>query len=124
MEKLILDNIKNITDIYSSDDIKNAYLYMSRSDKENDMYYIFKVEDILTKTFPIKYKLKHMYMMLVPKNPERKAYVYDKYNEYEIKYSDVLYKMSYDEWLNTFRIFVKYDGEPVKSLPVKLIQDI
>lgn len=111
-------------DIYGNQGIKNKYIYVKRSDSENDMYYIFKVISVLHNEYPVKYSISNCYMMLVPKDVNRKAYVYDRYDEFEIKYTDELYEMSYEEWLNTFRVFVKNEGEYVKNLPYKLIQDI
>lgn len=111
-------------DIYGDQNINGKYIYLKRSDAENDMYYIFKIISIINAEYPVKYGIHGCYMMLVPQNNERKAYVYDRYNELELKYTDELYELTYDEWLNTFRTFVKYEGEYVKNLPTKLIQDI
>jgi len=111
-------------DIYGDQNINGKYIYLKRSDTENDMYYIFKIISIINAKYPFKYEIQNCYMMLVPKDAERKAYVYDKYKEIELKYTDEMYEMTYDEWLNTFRVFVKNEGEYVKNLPYKLIQDI
>ena len=47
------------------------------------------------------------------------------YNSVTINYNyDKLYELSMDEYLNTFKMFIKCDSMLADELPVKIIQDI
>lgn len=123
MKKLETQDIKETFNLYASNEMIGKKIYMKRTDKESDMYYIYSISDIINTSFPIKYELKNCFMLLVPKNQDRKVHVYEKYKDIELKYIDVLYELDYNEWLETFRVFVKYDGDYVRNLPSKIIQD-
>ena len=61
---------------------------------------------------------------MIPKNENCKAFVYDNPQKIIIKPIDILYEMSFSEYVNTFREFVKNEGKLVKELPSKIIQDV
>lgn len=123
MKKLEEQNIKDTINLYKSNDMIGKKIYMKRSDKESNMYYIFSINNIINSTLPIKYELKNCFMLFVPHDQNRKVHVYENYKEIELKYNDLLYELDVNEWLETFRTFVKYDSDYVQNLPSKIIQD-
>lgn len=111
---------------YTSPNLIGKHIYFKDSQKDSDLYYIFEIKSIdSTSNIPyIIYKVDRCYMMFVPKNKDCKAFLYDTTTEIKISPSKhELYEMSFAEYVNTFRSFVKNTGKLVKDLPTKLIED-
>ena len=101
------------------------HIYMKRYNAADaiTIFYIYKIEEIISE-YPTRYKTANCYRLVVPDNREIKAFVYDDINEIQLSYmNDILYEMTYDEYLATFRTFVQCDACYVKDLPSKIIQD-
>ena len=121
----ILSNEKS--NIYKSSEILNGkYLYVKKSNIDYDYHCIFTINDILLNTnHTITYKTKKCYIFAIPFNKDSKCYLYENNKEITINQSkDILFEMTFEEFVNTFREFVKYDGYNANSIPTKIIQDI
>jgi len=120
----ILNNSKN--NIYTSKEILNKHIYYKTENNNSFLYYIFTIKsiDLEINSPKITYYTDKCYVFMVPKNNESTAFIYDNYDQVTIKPSDVLYEMSFSEYVNTFREFIKNDGKKVYELPSKIIQDI
>lgn len=108
--------------VYANVGMVNKYIYMKRSDNNYDLYFIYKIDEIL-ETSPVKYKADKCYLFAVPKNKNCQAFCYDNTSKVELLSTDELYEMTAKEWLATFRVFVENEGVKTKDLPSKLIQD-
>ena len=117
-------DLKNMKYLANADMI-GRYIYMKRYLKKENItvFYIYKIDSIITE-YPTRYKTQNCYRFVVPDNTNMKVFVYDDVNEIQLSYTDdTLYEMTHDEWLDTFRTFVQYDGCQVNELPSKIIQD-
>ena len=114
MKKIINTSTKELT---------GSHIYLKRSNKEYDMLYIGVITDVIKDENLLKYKLKHCYMLTVPKEKNRKAYTYENVNEIDIYKDEDLYMLDYDEYIETFRNFVKCEGTYSQDLPEKIIAD-
>jgi len=108
--------------VYSGEGMVNKYIYLKRENNQYTMYYIFKIDEILS-TSPTIYNTPKCFMLSVPKMRGLKAFVYENVNSIELRQQDELYEMTSSEWLNTFRVFVANEGQYVENLPAKIIQD-
>ena len=62
---------------------------------------------------------------MIPEDKNRKAFLYDNYKEITVNgLVDILYEMTFSEYVNTFREFFKNDEKYVYEIPSKIIQDI
>ena len=111
MEK-ILNIIKYNT--YGLSSMQNKYIYMERHDLENDLYFIYKINLILNDKYPIKYECNRLYVLSVPKDKNKKAYVYDNLKELELSNNDTLYQISINEYLEIFKTFIELSGTTIK----------
>lgn len=110
-------------DQYIKDEyVKDKYLYFKNRIKDNDVYYIFKCENIISNS-PVIYSCSRCFSFSVPLENNRKCYVYDNYKKIEIPPKADLYKLSFSEFVDTFNVFVKNEGEYPNNLPSKIIQD-
>ena len=118
--KQLYNTIK--TNEYAKSFMIGKYIYMKRSNKEMDIYYIFNIKNIIEEN-PVIYKTNKCFYFCVPFNKERKCFCYDDKVNLELKYSDILYELSYEEWIDTFRSFVDNEGKYAHELPDKIIKD-
>ena len=113
----------NKTNNYYDKKFIDNYLYVKQSNKEMDIHHIFKVEDLLDES-PITYKVDKHYYFTVPFNTKCKGFCYhNNLIPFKLEWNDKIYIMDYDEYLDTFRSFIKNDGKSVYEIPSKLIQD-
>lgn len=108
----ILNNPR--VNIYGNSGMINKYIYMKREDKENTMYFIYKINSILNDKFPVIYECNRLYILIIPKDKNKENIVKDDLTKLELTNNDVLYQMSIDEYLGIFKIFVNYDGTKMK----------
>lgn len=122
MEK-ILNNIKN--NIYASSEMIDKYIYFKRDNKDAFLYYIFSIKSINVEDDKpnIIYDTKKCYLLFVPKDENRQVFLYDNYKSISISNNDELFELTFTEFVNTFRVFVKNDMKLTKELPTKIIQD-
>lgn len=122
--KQILYN-KNLNN-YISDTIIGKYIYYKEERKDSYLYFILIVNsiDFDNSTNIITYNTDKCYLLYVPKDRERKAYVYDNYKKVNVLTKFDLYEMNFSEFVNTFREFIRCDGKSVSELPDKIIQDM
>ena len=118
--KQLYNTIK--TNEYAKSFMIGKYIYMKRSNKEMDIYYIFNIKNIIEEN-PVMYETDKCFYFCIPFNRQCKGFCYDSKTNIELTNKDVLYELSYDEWLNTFRSFVENDGKLVSDLPAKIIKD-
>jgi len=116
-----IDNIVKINS-YANESLLNQYVYMKRSDKEYDRYYIYLINQIILNVTP-KYLLSKCYILHVPKNDNTKCFTHDSLTEITVNYNDELFILDIDEFIDTFRVFVNSEGLFRKDLPIKIIQD-
>jgi hypothetical protein len=80
--------------------------------------------DIIDNENVVTYKTKKCYIFSIPIQQNQKCYLYENYNEIDLDiHKDILYEMSFEEFVNTFRTFIKYDGFIANDIPSKIIQD-
>lgn len=108
---------------YISDNIIGKYIYYKEERKDAFLYFILVVKSIDHDETNIIYYTDKCYLLYVPKNKDLKAYVYDNYQKVNISTKFDLYEMTFTEYVNTFREFIKCDGKLVTELPSKIIQD-
>lgn len=119
-----MDKITNKSNIYSNNNVmKGKWIYVKRSKKETDIHYIFKVKDVVEGSNPTEYEVEREFYFTIPLDKECKCFCYDSNDNFILDKQDVLYEMGYDEWLDTFREFVKNDGMKSSDIPAKIIQD-
>ncbi len=120
----ILSNSKNNT--YISPELIDKYIYYSTENQDSYLYYIFTIKSIDPESniYKVTYHTNKCYLFMVPKLKSSKAFIYDNYNTVTIKSNEILYEMSFSEYVNIFRTFVQNDGKLVSELPSKIIQDI
>ena len=109
----------------ATEDMIGKHIYMKRYNAQDQttIFYIYKINEIVSE-YPTRYKTQNCYRLVVPDNRDMKAFVYDDVNDIQLSYTnDILYEMTHDEWLATFRTFVYCDGCQVSQLPTKIIQD-
>lgn len=113
---------------YKSNDLINKHYYVNIKNREFNCYYIFVIKDIRYNdvNYNITYECERCFCLAVPIiKAGRHAYLYDNYNSVTINYNyDKLYELSMNEYLNTFKMFIKCDNMLADELPVKIIQDI
>lgn len=115
MEK-ILNILKYNTYGFSS--MINKYIFMERHDTHNDIYFIYQIKEILNEKIPIKYKCNRLYILNIPKDKNKKAYVYDNLTELELTNNDTLFQLSFDEYLKYFKLFIDMSDTTKKSLSI------
>jgi hypothetical protein len=97
------------TNVYGGVGMLNKYIYMKREDKDNKLYFIYKINSIINENFPVIYGCDKMYVLVSPKN-KQDITVKDNINSIELLNNDVLYQISIDEYLKIFKLFVEYQG--------------
>lgn len=97
------------TNVYGGVGMLNKYIYMKREDKDNKLYFIYKINSIINENFPVIYGCNKMYVLVSPKN-KQDITVKDNINSIELLNNDVLYQISIDEYLKIFKLFVEYQG--------------
>ena len=107
---------------YYDIDLIGKYIYLKQTLKETDILRIFKITKIL-KSKPITYEVIRQYYFCIPSNKDFKCYCYDSSDNVKLNNNDLIYIMSYDEYIDTFREFVKNDGCLGHNLPYKIVQD-
>lgn len=115
MEK-ILNILKYNT--YGLSSMINKYVFMERHDINNNTYFIFQIKAILNEKFPIKYQCNRLYVLNIPKDKNKKAYVYDNLTELELLNNDTLFQLSFDEYLKYFKSFIDLSDTTKKSLSI------
>lgn len=87
----------------------NKYFYYKKENKNSINYFIFLCNGILS-NMPIKYSCEKGYCFMLPKNEENKSYLFDDINEIEIIYNTNVYLISFEEFVNKFKVYLKnYD---------------
>lgn len=114
--------IKDLNE-YTSNNIINKYLYYKEERQDSYLYFILIVKSIDYDETNITYYTDKCYLLYVPKNLSNKCFVYDNYTKVNISTKIDLYEMTFAEFVNTFREFIKYDGKLASELPSKIIQD-
>lgn len=104
-------------------ELKNKLVYFKIETKDLFIYNIVKIISIVSDK-PLKYEIKNGYYFCVPKNNAIKCYNYQRSNIIEIPNKTIIYEMESKEYLETYMVFVKYEGKYPNELPSKLIQDI
>lgn len=121
MNKIINSDKHNI---YASDIMVGKYVYYKTKNNDANLYYIFNIESVIPiSDYEVKYILSRCFLMFVPFDENRTSFLYDNYNDITIRTNGELYELTFSEYVNTFRVFLKNDGKLVKELPDKLIQD-
>lgn len=122
MKQIIND--KNHTN-YISNNLIGKYIYYKEERDNEYLYFIFTIESIKPNESNklIIYNTNKCYLLYVPKNITSKCFIYDNYNQINILANNDLYEMTFSEFVNTFREFIKIDGKVVSDLPTKIIQD-
>lgn len=115
MEK-ILNILKYNT--YGLSNMINKYVYMERHDANNNTYFIYQIKSILCEKFPVKYKCNRLYILNIPKDNNKKAYIYDNLDELELSNSDTLFQLSFDEYLKYFKAFISISDTNDKKLTI------
>lgn len=115
MEK-ILNILKYNT--YGLPSMLNKYIFMERQDMENHLYFIFQIKSILHETFPTKYECNRLFILNIPKDKNKKAYVYDNFDELELLNTDTLYQISIEEYLKFFKVFIDISDTTKKTLSI------
>lgn len=115
MEKIL--NILKYNN-YGNSSMINKYIYMERHNNDNDMYFIYHINDILNENFPIKYKCNRLYILDIPKDKNKKTYVHDNLTELELSNNDTLFQISFDEYLKYFKSFIELSGTTDKHLDI------
>ena len=106
-----------------NNELIGKYIYVKQSNDEMDIHKIFKIVEILNE-YPVIYKIEKYYYFTIPYNKECKCFYYKGSKDtYEVNYSDTLYILENDEFINTFRAFIKNDGKSPNEIPSKIIQD-
>ena len=116
----IQHNIK--TNNYYSETFIGKYAYIKKTIKDVDIHQIFKItgldpEDNMT------YMVEKYFYFCIPQNKNIKCFCYTGKDRMKYDYKDEMYILDDDEYLNTFREFVKNDGKTSNEIPSKLIQD-
>ena len=106
----------------AKDSMIGKYIYMKHTNKEMDIYHIYSIKSVINGK-NIQYETNKHFYFCIPFNRQCKGFCYDSKTNIELTNKDILYELSYDEWLNTFRSFVENDGKLVSDLPAKIIKD-
>ena len=117
-----LERTKSVDQYIKEEFVKDNYLYYKNHTKDNDVYYIFKCKNIISNN-PLVYGCSRCFVFSVPVENNRKCFVYDNYKKIELPTTADLYKLSFTEFVDTFRVFVQNDGKYPNDLPIKIIQD-
>lgn len=115
MEKILNDPKHNN---YGFPLMNNKYIYMERSDSLSTIYFIYQIKSILHGASPVKYSCNRLYILNVPKDKNRKAYVYDNATELELSNNDMLYEISFNEYLKYFKSFINISDTLNKTLDI------
>lgn len=101
-------------------DNNHKYLYIRRENRESILYYIlsgtYKSNHIDTKVG---------FLLLVPKDPQRKAIMYESVpKQFSINSDEKIYELNNDEFIDTYISFKKQHDRLVSKLDTKIIKDI
>jgi len=107
---------------YANKNMEGKYVYMKRSNKEMDIHYIFNIKNVIS-VDPVEYEVERQYYFCIPFDKDRKCFYYDSKQNVKLDYNDVLYELSYDEWIDTFRSFITNENKSVNEIPSKIIKD-
>lgn len=118
-----LERTKLVDQYIKEEFVKDKYLYYKVSKKDTNVYYIFKCKNIISNN-PLIYSCSKCFVFSVPIENNRKCFVYDNYKIIKLPPKVDLYKLSFTEFVDTFRVFVKNDGKYPNDLPSKIIQDV
>lgn len=117
-----LERTKLVDQYIKEEFVKDNYLYYKNRIKDNDVYYIFKCENIISNS-PLVYGCSRCFAFSVPVENNRKCFLYDNYKRIELPPRVDLYKLSFTEFVDTFKVFVQNEGKYPNDLPDKIIQD-
>ena len=111
-----MDKILNIIkyNTYGLPPMINKYIFMERHNLENDMFYIYQIKSIINEIYPTKYECNRLFILNIPKDKNKKAYIYDNLIELELTNNDMLYQISIDEYLGLFKAFIEISGTTSK----------
>ena len=107
---------------YADSSLLNNYMYMKRDTTEYDVYYIFRLDEIIA-TNPPEYVVYKCYTLHIPKENKKKCIVKDDVYNIQIRTYDTIYILDRDEYINMFRNFVKYEGLFKEELPEDIMKN-
>ena len=94
--------------------MKNKLIYMIRTDLKGDIHFIFKIDNVENSSLPIKYSCSRIYALLIPKEKNDKACIFDNLTDLELTNNDILYQLSSSEYLSIFKTFINLYGTTIK----------
>lgn len=109
----------NKTHSHFDRDLIGNFIYIQKNDKISSSHHIFKLTDIIDSTYVGS---KH-YFFHIPVDRGNRAFCYDGIGQIDIAYNDKIFVIDEDEYLDTFRSFVRHDGYRVSDLPDKVVKD-
>ena len=107
---------------YADSSLLNNYMYMKRDTTEYDVYYIFRLDEIIA-TNPPEYVVYKCYALHIPKENKKKCIVKDDVYNIQLRTYDTIYILDRDEYINMFRNFVKYEGLFKEELPEDIMKN-
>ena len=131
-----MKKIEDVASIYNDINILcSKYIYMKRtfiSGTDYDTYYLMKVSDVSSfDTYgELVLHTSLCYRFIVPhyndyvSMKQLKCHLYGDISDVPITIQDELFEMSYDEFVNTYMVFINHDGHYKENLPDKIIQDV
>ena len=120
--KHIKHNIK--TNNYYSKEFVGNYVYIKKSNKDFDTHQIFKIVG-LSEEDDHTFIVNKYYYFYIPNsnNMNMKCFCYEGNNKCTYGPKDEMYILDDDEFIDTFREFIKNDGKSKNEVPSKIIQD-
>jgi hypothetical protein len=111
------------------------YIYMKRTfsmGSDYDTYYLMKVRDVRSFDTYCEFVLETSccYRFIVPhysdysSMKQLKCYLYSDLTDININAQDELFIMSHEEFVNTYMVFLNFDGHHKEEIPDKIIQDV
>ena len=107
---------------YRSENYINKFGYIKKTTKDMYIYQIFKIVG-LNELDDHAFNVEKYFYFCVPIEKNIKCFCYTGSAVLKYNYKDELYILDDDEYLDTFREFIKNDGKLNTNLPSKLIQD-
>lgn len=95
--------------------ISNNYLYYIKNLSNETLYYIFMCNGIISNS-PLVYSTNKCYCFSLPKNVNKKTYLYDDVKNVEILPHSDLYFITFSEFVDKFRIYIENDGEKINNI--------
>ena len=107
---------------YYDEKFIGQYIYVKKTNSRMNIHHIFKVTNLKCSS-PVIYSVEKHYYFTIPNFKDGKCFCYDGTDVFEFDYYDELNIMDHEEYLDTFREFIKNDGKSITEIPSKIIQD-